>query len=110
MTSKTLTIRKEAYEALARYKRKGESFSDVILRLTRRAARLEDSFGTWPMTDEEYERLFGDIAERRCVGRRIHQSGILGSSIHSCRSSMNSSLVNPACFIIANSKPIFSSL
>lgn len=70
MTSKTLTIRKEAYDALARHKRKDESFSDVILRLTQRAARLEDSFGSWPLTDDEYQRLFGEVSERRASLRR----------------------------------------
>ena len=70
MTSRTLTIRKEAYDALARHKRKDESFSDVILRLTQRAARLEDSFGTWSMTDDDYRRLFGDVSERRASIRR----------------------------------------
>ena len=70
MTTKTLTIREEAYEALAKLKRKDESFSDVILRLTKRAVRLGDWFGIWPMTDEEHERLFGDIQERRASMRR----------------------------------------
>ena len=70
MTSKMLTIRKEAYEALVRHRCKGESFSDVILRLAQRSARLEDCFGIWPMSDEECERLFGDIAERRASMRR----------------------------------------
>ena len=68
--SKTLTIRKEAYEALVRHRCKGESFSDVILRLAGRSARLEDCFGIWPMSDEECERLFGDIAVRRASMRR----------------------------------------
>ena len=69
MTSKTLTIRKEAYDALARHKRKDERFSDVILRLTQRAARLEDSFGKWPMTDD-HQRLFGHVSKRRASLRR----------------------------------------
>jgi len=70
MTTKTLTIRKEAYDALARLKQSDESFSDVILRLTKRAVRLEDWFGSWSMTDAECERLFGDLHERRASLRR----------------------------------------
>jgi predicted CopG family antitoxin len=35
MTRKTLTISKEAYESLKHLKKENESFTDVILRLTR---------------------------------------------------------------------------
>ena len=41
MTHRTLTISEEAYNALKRLKREGESFSDVILRITRSASLLE---------------------------------------------------------------------
>ncbi len=41
MTHKTLTISEEAYNALKRLKRKGESFSDVIIRITRNFGLLE---------------------------------------------------------------------
>ena len=54
---KTITITKVAYEALAREKRSNESFSDVVLRLTSRKAKLSDYFGIWNMTDAEYEKL-----------------------------------------------------
>ncbi|MBO8181637.1 MAG: antitoxin VapB family protein [Archaeoglobus sp.] len=41
MRQKTLTISKDAYNALKRMKRYGESFSDVIIRITK-SARLLD--------------------------------------------------------------------
>jgi len=41
MAHKTLTISEEAYNALKRLKREVESFSDVILRITRGASLLE---------------------------------------------------------------------
>jgi predicted CopG family antitoxin len=42
---KTITIRDEVYEALARLKREHESFSDVIERLLERRPSLEEFFG-----------------------------------------------------------------
>ena len=41
MGHKTLTISEEAYNALKKLKREGESFSDVILRITRSFSLLE---------------------------------------------------------------------
>ncbi|MGH9876473.1 MAG: antitoxin VapB family protein [Nitrososphaerales archaeon] len=58
---KTITITREAYEALAREKRSNESFSDVVLRLTSRKAKLSDYFGIWDMTDAEYDKLTKDL-------------------------------------------------
>jgi len=41
MGHKTLTISEEAYNALKKLKKGGESFSDVILRITKGASLLE---------------------------------------------------------------------
>jgi predicted CopG family antitoxin len=34
-----------------------ESFSDTILRVTKRSGKLADCFGTWKMTDQEEEAI-----------------------------------------------------
>ena len=44
--TKTISVTDDAYEALTREKRDGESFTDVIIRLTKRA-RLSDFAGIW---------------------------------------------------------------
>jgi predicted CopG family antitoxin len=57
MGTRTITIIDKAYEALKGEKGKDESFSDVVLKLTKRRGRLSDSFGKWKMTDEEYKKI-----------------------------------------------------
>ncbi len=58
MPSKTITISLEAYEALVREKRPGESFSDVILRLVRRGGDLRDLAGCWSDVSDEFVEEF----------------------------------------------------
>lgn len=53
LTSKNISITEEAYDALEREKRKDESFTEAILRLTRKRGKLSDCFGTWRTTDAE---------------------------------------------------------
>ncbi len=61
---KTITISLEAYEALSRLKRPGESFSDVILRLARRQRSLRDLAGAWrDLSDEEAEKVLSALRE-----------------------------------------------
>jgi len=45
--TKNISVTDEAYQALLREKREKESFTDVILRLTKRKPRLSDFAGIW---------------------------------------------------------------
>jgi len=64
MATKTISITQEAYEALLRQKKNKESFTATILRITKKAGKLADCFGTWKMTDEEEKTLRGELSER----------------------------------------------
>jgi predicted CopG family antitoxin len=57
MTTKTISITEEAYAALLREKANKESFTDTILRITKKSGKIADCFGTWKMTDKEEEAI-----------------------------------------------------
>ena len=57
MGTKTISIKDEAYKALLREKADKESFTDTILRITKKSGKIADCFGTWKMTDEEEEAI-----------------------------------------------------
>ena len=59
MGSKNISIIDEAYDAISRERRKGESFTEAIIRLTRSNGKLSDCFGSWTMSDGEKEAMFG---------------------------------------------------
>lgn len=62
MGVKTITVSLEAYEALLRVKRPGESFSDVILRLVKKHKNIMDYAGLWKdVSDEEIKKVFDEI-------------------------------------------------
>lgn len=65
MGYKTISLSDEAYESLTSLKRKGESFTDVVLRLCSKVPKrpLSSFAGSWDMTDEEERRVFGEMAE-----------------------------------------------
>jgi len=66
MATKTMNVGVAAYDALAARKQPGESFTDVILRLTR-SSGLEALVGV--LSDEEAERMKGDLRESRARSR-----------------------------------------
>ncbi|MFX0133930.1 MAG: antitoxin VapB family protein [Candidatus Hodarchaeota archaeon] len=61
MGSKIITISEKAYNALKREKLEHESFSDVILRLTRRFGNIMESFGKWKISDDEVLMMKDDL-------------------------------------------------
>jgi len=63
MGSKTITITKKAYYALKREKLENESFSEVIIRLTKRFGKIMESFGKWDMSDKEEAMIKNDLSE-----------------------------------------------
>ncbi|MBS7650731.1 MAG: antitoxin VapB family protein [Candidatus Bathyarchaeia archaeon] len=66
MAHKTITISEEAYRALAGLKEKNESFTDVILRITRR--RGEENLLDYIRSqkpDEEFAEILKKIVKER---------------------------------------------
>jgi predicted CopG family antitoxin len=66
---KPVSLSNEAYEVLSRMKTKGESFSDVILRLVekdKKKFRIEDFAGKWKGKDfDDLGNIFKDIERNR---------------------------------------------
>jgi predicted CopG family antitoxin len=64
MTSKNISITEEAYNALLNEKKNNESFTQTILRITKKkTGKLSDSFGAWKMTDQEEQAILGELSE-----------------------------------------------
>ncbi|HEX9709340.1 MAG TPA: antitoxin VapB family protein [Candidatus Thermoplasmatota archaeon] len=67
---KTVGLDQEAYERLRAEKRQGESFSDVVKRLTRKRRPLTDFAGLWKDLPPEDVRAFDEAFEAvRKAGR-----------------------------------------
>ena len=78
MGIKTISIKKEAYEALLREKINKESFTDTILRITKKSGRIADCFGTWKMTDKEEVASQAELSkEWRLVQERMSNEVLL---------------------------------
>ena len=65
MTSKTITVREEAYNALKSLQLKDESFSETILRISKLFCNLKSSWGSGVLSNEEYEEELNTIVKRR---------------------------------------------
>lgn len=71
MASKSLSVREEAYRRLKSFKGEGESFSDVIMKVTDGEKDFKKGFGAWEdkenvekVIEEGRERLDEDLRKR----------------------------------------------
>ena len=64
MAVKTITVTEDAYVALAALKKKGESFSDVIRRITRGSRSLLEFAGDWKDVPEKKFREYEEWLKR----------------------------------------------
>ena len=71
MVVKTITITKEAYDALASDKKTDESFSELVLRTHRKKVDISRFIGAWAdMSDEDAKRLHEHVENvRRNAGK-----------------------------------------
>jgi len=66
MPFKTLTIKKEVYDELLKLKRRNESFSELLLRLVRRARNIDTLYRLAGSVDwVDKEGLLKEIYRRR---------------------------------------------
>ena len=80
MSVKTVTLTKDAYDALAAVKREGESFSEVVRRLTGSRILLSAFAGAWkgaPASEVAGVRKFLRDTDRlsKAKVRRLSRSG-----------------------------------
>ena len=63
MVSKLIALKKEAYAKLLALKRPGQSFSELVMELTRPRGQLDEFIGMW--TDEQADRIGKSILQVR---------------------------------------------
>jgi len=65
MTSKTISITEDVYNELIKVKAHDESFSQLFLRILKNYKQnIEESFGSWDLSDEEEKEIWTDISTR----------------------------------------------
>lgn len=73
MGTKTISLADDAYEKLKAHKREGESFSDVVRRLTG-GVSLAEYYGV--LDDETADELEGIVDERRTERSETHRERV----------------------------------
>jgi predicted CopG family antitoxin len=61
MAMKRITISLEAFEALTREKREGETYSELLIRLAKERGTLAECLGLWSDLTDEQMKVFDEI-------------------------------------------------
>ncbi|MFQ5815754.1 MAG: antitoxin VapB family protein [Candidatus Hydrothermarchaeaceae archaeon] len=74
MSVKTITIKDDIYKVLSSMKREGESFSDLLRRLTSRKVDITEFYGILSESNAVLEEMKKEILEerKRSVLRDVH--------------------------------------
>jgi len=80
MGTKTIGLDEEAYERLSAEKREGESFSDVVRRITAEVRTdWREGFGKYEEAGERLEAVARESRERRGRGLAARQRAAIGA-------------------------------
>jgi predicted CopG family antitoxin len=63
MATKTISITQKAYEALLKEKKNNESFTETILRITKKSNKIADCFGALKMSNDEEEAFRRELSQ-----------------------------------------------
>jgi len=74
MATKNISITEEAYRRLAALRKKNESFSEIIIEVTGKRAKLSDFHGV--LSEEAADALEKSIRESRERHRSLHEKRI----------------------------------
>jgi len=74
MATKNISITEEAYKRLASLRKNNESFSELIIEVTTKKAKLSDFHGI--ISDKAADTLEKSIKESRKIHRKLHQKRI----------------------------------
>jgi predicted CopG family antitoxin len=73
MATKTISITQKAYEALLKEKKNNESFTETILRITKKSNKIADCFDTLKISDDEEEAFRRELSQGwQVVQERIY--------------------------------------
>ena len=70
MATKTISVGEDVYDELLKHKKKGESFSEELLRLVSGKGKISECAGLWSwMKKSEIDAIESSIEKRRAASR-----------------------------------------